>query len=458
MVGAVLGLAAFVAPAVSGVVAQKAPVTPRSIDRADAAADLRSWLQRVEQVHPSRPHTRRLRAEVAQAIRALPPRMTVFELWERLSILAATVEDTHTFVLPPDGKGRVSLPVVVREDGVFLRRELGELPAGSRLERIGELSVDDLLGRSLPWACATSEAGTRWAQASLLPVALTASGVQPPFDVVAVDDAGTVHRASIETVEVPARRNAMDVRVLPGSVVYFAIRTFAGPREHYFEWFDSVFRQLRGSSVRGLVVDLRGNAGGDTAIGAMLLSYVTDRPHRVFGAKLWRVSAQMQRYVREVGIDVTDYERADVGVVLRQIPPVAAPPEQPARFAGPTVFLIDAGTRSAAMMTANAVEDFELGLLVGEPTSESPRFFGEGYRFTLKHSQLSAMSSTAAFVRADGDPARGGPVQPHLLAPTTPRDLTAGHDAALDTALAAVEAFHTMFGGAGEGANPAASR
>lgn len=87
------------------------------------------------------------------------------------------------------------------------------------------------------------------------------------------------------------------------------------------------------------------------------------------------------------------------------------------------------------MMLANAVEDYDLGVLIGEPTSSPPNYFGEVYRFQLPRTKLGVQASVARFVRANGDAANPSPVQPDIPVTPTREQWARGDDPALTRAL-----------------------
>jgi C-terminal processing protease CtpA/Prc len=50
----------------------------------------------------------------------------------------------------------------------------------------------------------------------------------------------------------------------------------------YPKWMEETFKTLREKGTRALIIDLRGNGGGTDMYGAMLVSYLTDKPFRYF--------------------------------------------------------------------------------------------------------------------------------------------------------------------------------
>jgi C-terminal processing protease CtpA/Prc len=220
-------------------------------------------------------------------------------------------------------------------------------------------------------------------------------------------------------------------------VYVFTLRTMVEPDPSFFdELLDKLFSELRQRDARGLVVDLRSNVGGSTGVGERLLRRIARVPFRIFGAKSWRVSAPMQAQLRNEGASGAAYIEASIDDMLTRSAKLIEPAPAHERYHGPVVFLIGPRTRSAAMMTANAVQDFDLALIVGEPTSSPPNYFGETYLYEMKHSGLRVSISTAVFVRANGDDEDRDVVRPDIDVPAA---TTAMQDEALSTALHAIE-------------------
>ncbi|MEM9193708.1 MAG: S41 family peptidase [Myxococcota bacterium] len=414
------------------------------LSREDALRDLQEWRELLLLVHPE-PF-----AKVSQATfdkkwetltSDLPASMPREDFFVRLAMLAALLRDSHTFVAPPSSPlGR--LPVHVEADEVFLVEQVGSLPAGSRIERLEGEPIRDLLDRLRPLVGAETKRG----QDAVMPRFLTLRTdhrFDDGVDLFGVSPFGMAAEATLAKKLLRARREpAVDAEFLEGNVMYLRVQTMAGPDPVlYGEWFDDLFRTMSEEDVAGLVIDLRGNAGGSTVVGDILLSYITDRPYRLFAEKRWRVSTVMQAQVRAHNPWMRSYVEAAPGEQLVLEAPLQEPAPRRFRFLGPTVVLIGPATGSAAMMTANAVRDLNLAVVLGHPTTTPPNFFGEVYRFTLPNSLLRGSISTAEFVRVSADPANSEPVQPHLEMPAMPELLAMEQDLTLVRAVAVIHAL-----------------
>ena len=155
------------------------------------------------------------------------------------------------------------------------------------------------------------------------------------------------------------------------AIAHVRVRSFAGGT--FYSTIDSVFRTLRERGTRALILDLRGNGGGQDMYGARLVAQFTDAPFRYFdhikvrttspsfadGAAADR-NAVPSGYVRDPdgGFRVTAARHPGVG----EQRPGAHP------FLGTVIVLTDGGTFSTASDVAAVLHHVRRPTYVGEET------------------------------------------------------------------------------------------
>lgn len=209
-------------------------------------------------------------------------------------------------------------------------------------------------------------------------------------------------------------------------------------------WLREAFAQLDREGVARLVLDLRQNEGGDSALGRALMSHLLDRPYT---APAGRVLSAYERapYALARFLDTWDFDFFDrtgrvqrgadgAWVVDEAARPPTIKPGAP-RFAGPLLALVGPRMSSAGFLLARDLQATGRARLVGEATGGNRRGLngGELAWLTLPHSGVAVDIPLLATVHA-GEP--DAPVLPDVPAPATVEDVIAGKDTALEAALA----------------------
>jgi C-terminal processing protease CtpA/Prc len=165
------------------------------------------------------------------------------------------------------------------------------------------------------------------------------------------------------------------LRFLTGpDVAQMRIGGFGG--NNYPQWMEDTFRTLREKGTKTLIIDLRGNGGGADMYGAMLVSYLTDKPFRYFdhiNVKTispsfkehsdWRVDREPR--LRE---EMTPNPAGGYLVTAKLHPGVAEQPAGKYPFLGKVFVLIDGFTFSTAADFCAVAHHLNRATFIGEET------------------------------------------------------------------------------------------
>ena len=232
--------------------------------------------------------------------------------------------------------------------------------------------------------------------------------------------------------------------LLPGEppaaapVALIEFPTMSGPLGSQWDKFlDQAIAAINERGATGLIVDIRENGGGNSALGDALLARLGDRPYRMASRIVWRKSAESDELFRlstkpmwrwlmfALPLFVPDYAALKHGEDLTLEAHAASRPRVEPRFEGPTSLLIGERTFSSAMLLADAARTYDLMLTVGQPTGGVPNALGDIGPFTLPNSRIVVSFSQKLFIRASGDASDLVPVRPHIqVAPVAGRDAT----------------------------------
>lgn len=157
-------------------------------------------------------------------------------------------------------------------------------------------------------------------------------------------------------------------------IAQIRIRGFGG--NDYPQWIEDTFKTLREKGTKTLILDLRGNGGGADMYGAMLVSYLTDKPFRYFdhiNVKTitpsfkeysdWRVEREGQ-----LRREMTPNPAGGYLVPPKLHPGVAEQPPGKYPFLGKVFVLIDGGTFSTAADFCAVAHHLKRATFIGEET------------------------------------------------------------------------------------------
>ncbi len=200
-----------------------------------------------------------------------------------------------------------------------------------------------------------------------------------------------------------------------GRICVFRFPSFEYDREST-AGIDRLFRELEERGTKVLVMDIRGNVGGDSRIAEYIVSYLTDRPFRAFSSVTQRITpdvlARRESFWTPAELDE---KRELLGLTITEEVPLEEPPPREHRFRGRFILLTDNRCFSTASDFAAIVKGFHLGTIVGRETGGVPSSFGDVIYLTLPYSRIGLGVSHKWFagpVPGPGDDLRG--VQPDI--------------------------------------------
>lgn len=219
--------------------------------------------------------------------------------------------------------------------------------------------------------------------------------------------------------------------------------------QEYFEFIENTFANLKQSQTENLIIDLRENSGGRGQFAEFILPYIANVPYRQSAGETRRVSQQFKDFLQMmpeamlnaalVQGGLTNYFELPNGTNIKNFddPWLEEAPNN--KFEGKVWCLIGPHTYSAAMMMANAMEDFDLATIVGEPTGGIPNELSDVLPIKMPNSQIAFSAPSVMFTRASGDASNPNPVLPDVEIISSKKDLKEGIDAPLNYILQQIE-------------------
>lgn len=379
--------------------------------------DLQFALAAMRRIHPEPGATlgsARLERAVAEADAALAGPLSRDQAWAILARLNPIFADGHMVFAYADW--RADGAAYLKEGGAFfpfevfidaqgsphIRSALGggeSAHAGARILRINGRDAGEVSAAMLALMHGDNEVfranllGQRWWF-----VYWKLFGT-PDMFTLELDGGVRLHLAPARSEPVQLRDDASFERqfqfaLLPGKAAVLTLKSFAWPdKARYFAFTRDVFAQLRAHGVQTLLIDIRANGGGDDDMWLDgIMRYVADKPFRAGASYVKRVLAGRAEPGQQVG-DVVS------GEISGWIQPE---PAHPLHFGGRVYVLTGAATYSSAILFANAVQDFKLGVVAGVGGAARSRQSGGTQRVSLPNTGLAVSSPRLVITRPSG--------------------------------------------------------
>ena len=178
-------------------------------------------------------------------------------------------------------------------------------------------------------------------------------------------------------------------------------------RGEFIQFLDAAFLDIATRKPRSLIIDLRGNPGGDNSFSDPMVAYFADKPFRFCS----RFEMKTSEVTKGFWKDLADPALAGLKEKILTHAngkrfPVDVPLYQPRagaeRFHGKVYVLVDRFTYSNATIVAALVQDYHFGVIVGEPTADTPTTYGAAHQFDLPHTKFTVMYRNKAELLAAG--------------------------------------------------------
>lgn len=398
------------------------------LSKAQAVFDIDALVYGLSQVHPDIFSVCRqedfFRA-VNRAKASLPDSVTPMQLYQAAAPVVAMIGDGHTNLNFPFNsvftKELKRFPVFVKvltDRSMTCTASLDSIiPRGSKILSINKISADSLINSMLPYVSGERE-HFRIARISTMFPALFQ--MLYPADVYEVVYKPAGARKALSHVFPAATFEEIDKRCdFPRSgkkyerysfeidsinnVAVMDFREFSDVRGME-QFADSMFTELRNKGIGNLIIDIRNNGGGQSAVGDVLLRYFSPEPFVQMDKTVVRVTPLTARLAGEAGAEPRF-------VLYEKTPSEFIQPRsiEDGFYTGRVYLLTSNKTFSSAGSFAWAFKECGMGKVIGEETGGMNVCYGDILGYRLPVSKLSATISFKRFwqLRADENDIHG---------------------------------------------------
>ena len=230
--------------------------------------------------------------------------------------------------------------------------------------------------------------------------------------------AATEENATSESSETPMR----EAKMLNTSIAYLKPGPFYNAEAPEKIWdttsfvafIDEAFADFIARDAQSLIIDLRGNPGGDNSFSDPMIAWIADRPFR-FASKFLIKSSDEAAASNQARLDANPgavegishqfakaYEATPRGETFEFDIPFTKP-RQGARFQGDVYVLINRHSYSNAVNVASIFQDYGWGHIAGEKTADMATTYGAMEQFILPETGFSVGFPKAHIIRPSGD-------------------------------------------------------
>lgn len=350
---------------------------------------------------------------------------STYEYYRVLQEMCALLKDGHTNVYLPrnlreEMEARPPMQAILVEDKVVVWKVYSEtlksqgIQSGVEITGIDGVPVKEYAEKLVKPYQSSSTAQDLIVR--MYSYALLSGDKNKPIEFELKSVKGSVFKRSIPRTgytDISVPNLPLEFKVLSENIGYLALNTFGRDKVYkdFVQNFDSI------AKTDSLIIDLRGNGGGNSYFGNLILSYLTDKP---FQTSSW--SAREYRATKRAnGLNVEWFgENAET-----------VKPNKEKFYSKPIIVLTSPRTFSAAEDFLVAFDYMKRGKIVGEPTGGST---GQPMNFSLPGGG-SARICSKRDTYPDGKKFAGIGVQPNILVSPKISDFIENKDAVLERAL-----------------------
>lgn len=177
--------------------------------------------------------------------------------------------------------------------------------------------------------------------------------------------------------------------------------------------------KIHAAHANKLLIDLRGNPGGDNSFSDPMIAYFADKPFwfcRSFSVRTSEITKQFWKDVtdttlQELKQQVLSHQNGDTFFVKFN---TFAARQDSLHYNGKVYLLVDKYSYSNTVSVAAIVQDYKFGVVMGEPTADVATTYGATHELKLPNTGLNVSYPKALIVRPNGDLHSKG-VTPEIL-------------------------------------------
>lgn len=394
------------------------------LTRRQAQFDLDALWNALREIHPdiySMTGQEKLLTQFHEVRGSLPDTLTTIELYRAAAPIVSMIGDGHTMLRFPyndlftQGLMRLPLFVDVKSDRCLKARVCIDsiVPAGADVLAINGTTAEEMIEAMLPYVSGERDFFRVMRIDYEFPALFEMLyGGQPQYEV----KFRRPGKKNVETAVIPAAKFSDIAARIPKQttpaqtpdysysidrkrgVAVMDFRRFHGAPWQMTQFCDSMFADLRANDIDRLIIDIRNNGGGNSAIGDVLLRYISPVPFTQFAKTLVNRSAKVLRMIGDSDFAPTvEFYQKPAEQYIRPLSP------DEGHFDGTVILLTSNHTFSSAAAFSWAFKQFGCGKVVGEETGGMSVAYGDILTWFTPVSRLGCTISWKRFWHPGAD-------------------------------------------------------
>lgn len=286
------------------------------------------------------------------------------------------------------------------------------------------------------------------------------AGIEAPYSIVVRSGGRMLHAESLAGLTVRQLRQKQSARfprdpvpdadfrlIDDGDVALLTVRSFSefadlNGNRPMKEFIEDCFRQMAERKTVALILDLRGNEGGEDELGLQLFSHFVSKPFRYYDKIIANhLEFKLSQYIeRTIRLPETDFRKTHAGRYIYTVHPnLGIQQPRPPYFAGKVIALMDGGSFSTTCDFLSALYASKRATFLGTETAGgySVNSSGQFAMVTLPNTRLNVRIPLLTYYNSAKNPS----AKPdHGILPDIPiepsiQDLLSGRDPAMERAL-----------------------
>lgn len=362
------------------------------------------------------------------------------EYYRLLLRLIANLNDNHTWLRPPSSlEERIDKPPITIEyiANKFLitevqnteenRRE--DIYPGLEIKKVeGVLARDYFMENKLPYISLSRTQRERFYETSNL----LSGNRNSKVEITVIDSSGKEREVTLTRNAKIQNKNEnlalVQTKEIDSEIVYFNFTAF-WPIDSVVEKFEQEFDRFDMTKVKGLILDVRYNEGGNSRCGDVIISHLIENS---FDA--WSFKARTKGIIEVISDSFIQFFARTINSLLRKewyYSNNTISPSSGKRYLGPVVVLISRYTGSAAEQFVVAARESKRAILIGEITSGGT---GDGvFSILPDYGKLKVCVGLGSYM--DGKIWQGKGIEPDIEISRTVEDIRNGYDPVLAKAI-----------------------